>query len=79
MKDGTRTVVKIDGAADQSDDKDMSPQLLKPADRRQTERRSDGKRRYSHSAGAYTPEKRSLLDRRGAKRRTSDMEIGEKK
>lgn len=79
MKDGMRIVVKIDDAVNPGDDKDTSPQLPKPADRRQTERRSDGKRRYSHSAGAYKPEKRSLLDRRSAKRRMSDTEMGEKK
>ena len=79
MKDGSRKAIKIDDAVNPGDDKDASLRLPKPVDRRQTERRSDGKRRYSHSAGAYKPEKRSLLDRRGAKRRMSDTEIGEKK
>jgi hypothetical protein len=79
MKDGSRKALKIDDAVNPGDDKDASLQLPKPADRRQAERRSDGKRRYSHSAGAYKPEKRSLLDRRGAKRRMSDTEMGDKK
>ena len=66
MKDSNRlAIIKITQATvNPDDDKAASLQPPKPAERRQAERRSDGKRHYSHSAGAYKTELRSLLERR---------------
>jgi hypothetical protein len=66
VKDSNRLAIikKTQAAVNPDDDKAASLQPPKPAERRQAERRSDGKRHYSHSAGAYKTERRSLLERR---------------
>ena len=76
MKDINRLATErvTSAAANPDDDKAASLQPPKPAERRQAERRSDGKRHYSHSAGAYKTERRSLLERR-----VSDKGMGGKK
>ncbi|MEO6562378.1 MAG: hypothetical protein ABIN99_04945 [Nitrosospira sp.] len=66
MKDSNRLATEkvTSAAANPDDDKAASLQPPKPAERRRAERRSDGKRHYSHSAGAYKTERRNLLERR---------------
>lgn len=76
MKDSNRLATEkvTSASANPDDDKAASLQPPKPAERRRAERRSDGKRHYSHSAGAYKTERRSLLERR-----VSDKGMGGKK